>query len=275
MAQENVGDSLEFNWDKTARDFGQFRDLYPESFYRKLHCFGIGQRGQRVLDMGTGSGVIPRHMIRYGAMFTGIDTSSSKIHQAKKISYREGMDIFFDVRPAEKTDFPDKSFDAITACQSFMYFNRSLVLQEAMRILSKNGYLAIMNMAWLPGEDNIANESEKLVLKYNPRWKGAGHHRVQLSPPNWLPPYFRITTMHSYDELIPFTRESWVARLRGCRGIGNELTPKVLAVFEKDLMRMLDNQTTDSFSILHQITYLILQVRERGDLSSVRSTAQA
>lgn len=41
-------------------------------------------------------------------------------------------------------------------------------------MLKPNGSILVLYMAWLPFEDNIAGASEKLVLKYSPRWSGAG-----------------------------------------------------------------------------------------------------
>ena len=68
-----------------------------------------------MLDIGTGTGVIPRNMYRYGAKWTGTDISENQIKMANQLS--EGMNIDYYVRPAEKLNFPDDSFDVITACQ--------------------------------------------------------------------------------------------------------------------------------------------------------------
>lgn len=40
-------------------------------------------------------------------------------------------------------------------------------------ILKPNGRILVLYMAWLPFEDKIAEASEKLVLKYSPKWSGA------------------------------------------------------------------------------------------------------
>ena len=61
------------------------------------------------------------------------------------------------------------------------------------RLLKTGGTLLVLYMAWLPSEDLIAGESEKLILKYSPGWTGAGEHRH----PNWIPEiaceYFDLT----------------------------------------------------------------------------------
>ena len=44
---------------------------------------GLCIKGQRVLDIGTGTGVLPRNMYKYGAKWTGTDISPEQIEQAK------------------------------------------------------------------------------------------------------------------------------------------------------------------------------------------------
>ena len=53
-----------------------------------------------------------------------------------------------------------------------MYFDKSVVLPKFHHILKDNGHLAILFMAWLPEESEIAKTSEDFVLKYNPAWTG-------------------------------------------------------------------------------------------------------
>ena len=77
--------------------------------------------GQSVLDIGTGTGVIPRNMLRFGAKWTGTDISPEQIEQAKLLS--QGTDIKYYVSASEELSFPDNSFDVITACQCFWYFD--------------------------------------------------------------------------------------------------------------------------------------------------------
>lgn len=52
-----------------------------------------------MLDLGTGTGVLPRNMYSFGAKWTGTDISPAQIEQAKKLS--QGMDIGYYAMPAE------------------------------------------------------------------------------------------------------------------------------------------------------------------------------
>lgn len=63
----------------------------PQSFYDRIIDRNLCVAGQNVLDLGTGTGVLPRNLYRYGATWTATDISENQIEQAKLIS--EGMDI--------------------------------------------------------------------------------------------------------------------------------------------------------------------------------------
>ena len=74
-----------FDWGKTSEYYAKYRDIYPDIFYRKVDDRGLCVEGQSVLDLGTGTGVLPRNMYKYGAKWTGTDISPEQIEQAKLI----------------------------------------------------------------------------------------------------------------------------------------------------------------------------------------------
>lgn len=56
-------------------------DFYPECMFQKLTAFGMGIQGQKILDLGTGTGVIPRGMYKYGGQWIGTDIAENQIKQ--------------------------------------------------------------------------------------------------------------------------------------------------------------------------------------------------
>ena len=88
-----------FDWGRTAADYARYRDIYPPEFYRAILDRGVGLAGQQVLDIGTGTGVLPRHLYKHGAHWLGVDPSPQQIAEARRLS--TGMNIDYRVCAAE------------------------------------------------------------------------------------------------------------------------------------------------------------------------------
>ena len=142
IINKNIDDGTPFDWGRTSSDYAKYRDIYPQLFYDKIINRQLCITGQDVLDLGTGTGVIPRNLYRYGAKWTAIDISDEQIEQAKRLS--EGMDINYYAIPAENIPFPDGYFDVITACQCFWYFDHKQVMPHLLRILKHILYLFLI-----------------------------------------------------------------------------------------------------------------------------------
>lgn len=251
-----------FDWGKTSEYYAKYRDIYPEEFYKKVTDRGLCITGQSVLDLGTGTGVLPRNMYKYGARWTGTDISPEQIEQAKRLSDEARMDIEFKAVSAEKLDFPADSFDVITACQCFWYFDHEKVAPEFHRLLKKDGKLVILYMAWLPFEDEIAGRSEELVRKYNPDWTGGGETRHPIHIPDAMYKYFDMEEHEEYDLKVPFTKESWHGRMIACRGVGASLSPEDLARWDAEHRKLLET-VPDSFDVLHYAAISVLKRKEK------------
>ena len=179
-------------------------------------------RGQKVLDVGTGTGVLPRNLHEFGA---------------------------------------DCSFDVITACQCFWYFNYDVVSPAFARMLKPDGWRVLLYMAWLPCEDKIARASEKLVLKYSPFWSGAGETKKPIPVPERLLKDFKLVFHEEFDLKVPFTRESWNGRMKACRGVGASLPLEQVKAWEKEHRALLEQIAPEKFEILHYGAIAGLQVR--------------
>ena len=246
-----------FDWGRTSADYAKYRDIYPPLFYERILRRGLCLAGQRVLDLGTGTGVLPRNLYSYGARWTGTDVSPEQIQQAKALS--SGMEIEYQAVPAEKINFHDETFDVVTACQCFWYFNHQLLMPKLHRILKKDGTLLILYMAWLPFEDPIAGASEQLVLRYNPNWSGAGETLHPIEIPPCYEGTFTLVHREEYKLNVPFTRETWHGRMKACRGIGASLTPAEIARWEQEHKALLSRIAPEQFEVLHYAALVQLQ----------------
>lgn len=247
-----------FDWGRASADYARFRDIYPEDFYKKIADMGLCVSGQSVLDLGTGTGVLPRNMYRFGAEWTATDISAEQIEQAKRLS--EGMNILYHPMSAEELSFENGSFDVITACQCFFYFQHERIAPVLYRLLKRGGSLLVLYMAWLPAEDEIARKSEELVLKYNPEWTGHSEvvHSVHI-PECYLNEGFVPVHSEEYRIGVRFTRESWHGRIKACRGIGASLSPQEIALWEREHIAMLEECAPAEFDVAHYVAVARLQ----------------
>jgi len=247
-----------FDFGKCSVDYAKYRDIYPDLFYQRIIDLGLCVKGQRVLDLGTGTGVLPRNLYKYGANFIGADISKNQIEQARRLSAEAGMDIDYIVASAEEISFPEKSFDVIMACQCFQYFDKAVALPNIHKMLKDGGHFCTLFMAWLPDESEIAKRSEELVLKYNPAWTGGGLQRPAPAAPDWSKELFVADNSEVYDCNVAFSRDSWHGRIIACRGIGaSSLSEDEIAKFSREHIEYLSSQP-EQFDILHYVRILNL-----------------
>jgi len=259
IQKSDIDGGKPFDWGKTSADYARFRDIYPAEFYEALTSRGLCTAGQQVLDLGTGTGVLPRNMYRFGAAWTGTDISENQIEQAKRLAAEQGMNIRFAVSSAEDLPYAPQSFDVITACQCFWYFDPAVIAPKLAALLKPAGRLVILQMNWLPDEDSIANASEQLVLEFNPAWTGAGYQRQPVCLPAELLAQFEPVEQLQFDLQVPFTRESWHGRMRACRGVGASLSASDLAAWETAHRSLLCHAAPSEFTVLHEAAIAVLK----------------
>ena len=257
----SIDGGIAFDWGKASKTYAKYRDIYPKEFYDKILARNLCRDGQNVLDVATGTGVLPRNLYAYGARWTGIDLSRNQIREAIRLSEEKHMDISYQVCAAEDLDFPPGSFDVITACQCFFYLDHAKTAPKFAQMLKQDGKLLILYMAWLPFEDPIAQASEKLVLKYHPSWSGAAETRKPISIPKEVLKFFDPESQEQFDVRIPFTRETWHGRMKACRGVGASLESSRLSAWEQEHLTMLKT-VPETFEVLHYAAIAELKVKQ-------------
>lgn len=247
-----------FDWSRTSADYAAFRPGPPPRLYAMLAALGIGLPGQRLLDLGTGTGLLAREFARRGALVRGTDLAPGQIDAARAEAAREGLAIDFRVAPAEAAPFGDASFDVVTAGQCWWYFDAPRTVAEVGRLLAPGGRLVVTQFSWLPREDPVARASEALVLRFNPGWQGANWSGRIPSVPPWADGLAQVCAMFWFDEAVPFTREGWRGRIRACRGIGASLSDAEVQAFDAEHDEMLRRIAPETFTVRHRVDAHVL-----------------
>ena len=253
MKNDDIDGGREFDWGRTSAEYATYRQGYPAAFYEMLQSLGIGTPGQRILDLGTGTGVLARAFASNGASVVGIDIADNQIAQARRLAEEQGLAATFSVCAAEDIDFANGSFDVVCAAQAFLYFDVDVVIPKILAALTESGSLVLTYLTWLPFKDATARQSEALVLRYNPGWSGANYSGFlpQMFP--WAKGVFDLKSFHVSEFAVPFTRDSWRGRMRACRGVGAALSQDEIERFDAEHAQLLAGIVGDEFTILHQM----------------------
>lgn len=90
------------------------------------HCvLRLGpKRGERILDLATGTGWTSRVIARRGANVTGVDIREKLIETAIERTKNEKLDIAYEIGDAESLPFEDGEFDAVNSTCGVLFASK-------------------------------------------------------------------------------------------------------------------------------------------------------
>jgi ubiquinone/menaquinone biosynthesis C-methylase UbiE len=105
------------------------------------------QPGERVLDVGCGTGGVALRAVRAGAEVTGLDLSAAQLDKARAAAEDEGLDIRFDEGDCQEMPYEDGSFDVVVSVFGAIFAeSHARAAAELARVCSAGGRLALT--AW-------------------------------------------------------------------------------------------------------------------------------
>ena len=248
MEMRQIDNGQAFDFGKTASAYAEYRDIYPRELYDRLRALGVAADGTAWLDLGTGTGVLPKNLYNPKARVTGADISEEQIAFARSEAAENGWDIDYIVSPAEATGLPDRAFDTVTAAQCFWYFDREKTRSEIKRLLKPGATFIKIVMDW-DLSDPVAARSVGLVSEFNPEWtggKGVGGDIYD--------DLFPGRRTDSFYADLPFTRESWHGRMRACRGTLASMDEDTFRDWERAHLEYLKS-CPERFTVRHTVVY--------------------
>ena len=256
---------MKIDFAPTAKDYSRHRAGFPEAFFERLRAFGIGRTGQRVLDLGTGTGTVARGLARRGCRVTGIDPALPLIDEARRLDREAGVEVAYLVGRSEDTGLAGESFEVATAGQCWHWFDRKQAAQEVRRLLVPGGALVIAHFDWLPLSGNVVEATERLILAHNPAWAYAGlngihsEYLVDASGAG-----FTALETFSFDLEVSYSHEAWRGRIRASAGVAASLPPERVARFDQAHAAMLAKDfPRDPLAIPHRVWAIVARAPAR------------
>ena len=145
----------DFKFDKRADKYDDhFEGKLSKRFYSLLYRFTGLSDGDRVLDVGCGTGTILKTFRDFQKINGhGIDVEPNMLEVAR----RKCPDMDIRECSCENTPYEDAYFDTLTACMAYHHFpDKEAFEKEALRILKPGGHLYI-------ADPNLPHPIRKLV----------------------------------------------------------------------------------------------------------------
>ncbi|GGK62245.1 class I SAM-dependent methyltransferase [Rufibacter glacialis] len=143
------------NFSIQASLYKKFRPTYPAALYQHLRA--LVHHHDLAWDCGTGNGQVAVELANFFTHVHATDISEKQLQQAPSSDR-----ITYHLLPAERTTFPDATFDLITVGQAVHWFDFDAFYAEVTRVAKPNALLAL----WGYGLLSISPEIDALLQHF-------------------------------------------------------------------------------------------------------------
>lgn len=157
-------------------EFLEERSQYPDQIQvnHALRDVLNPKKGEYLLEVGSGSGVLSRLMAKNlspGGRITGIDISPEIVKYSQEYTSKENLDnlITFEVADASKLDYPNGSFDGAFAARLLLYVTNPLeIMIELARVVKSGGRIVLMEWDF---ETLVVDHSDRELTRRIFHWR--------------------------------------------------------------------------------------------------------
>lgn len=186
-----------------AELYDKYRSGYPdeliEYLYQKARC-------DNVTDIGAGTGKFTRCLLKKPWKVTAVEPNADMRGVLSRLG---GITVVN--APAENTGLPAHSFGLVTTAQAFHWFDEEKFKEECKRILTDNGYAAVIWNSFV--NEGLAARQKEICRKFSidPQFAQTGHAGGNEDSTDYLCNEFfsELDQVEFYGERI-FDRESFI-----------------------------------------------------------------
>ena len=216
------------NFGATAQDYGRYRVGFPQSFFKRLFAEGWVNAGDRVLDLGTGTGTIARGLALRGCQATGLDSEQHLLTEAARLDREAATGVSYVEGRAEATGLP---------AAKLRRRHRRPVL-ALVRPQTDGGRGRPHPRAGRAPRDRafrLAGDARQRRRDDRAPWSSATIRAWHLGNASGLyPPWladvaeggFERLETFSFDTEVTYSHEAWRGRMRASAGVGASLPPR-------------------------------------------------
>lgn len=135
MAHERI--FMKDNFSTQSDQYAKYRPTYPKELYSLM--VSLVPDTKNAWDCGTGNGQVAQELAHFFDNVFATDISEQQIANASA-----NEKIAYSVQKAEKTSFPDHTFDLITVAQAIHWFDFNEFYAEVNRTIRHNGIIAVL-----------------------------------------------------------------------------------------------------------------------------------
>lgn len=148
-------ETIENRWDILYRDYPEIYDKFASFPYKPDALDHLKQhfdlKGQRILDIGSGSGKSSFQLASIASHVTGVEPETSMLNIARKVLVERALNnVDFLEGSAQNIPVPDSSYDVVTAVTTVFHPVEETLppfIKEATRVVRPGGTVICVNIA--------------------------------------------------------------------------------------------------------------------------------